>query len=88
MPQKRQKISTTIAAEGYAFLRALIESGKAKTLAEAIDISIEEVRRSENRRELECATARYFDSLTAEEIKEENDLGEAISASAEIDADE
>jgi hypothetical protein len=85
---RRKKISTTVSPEGYALLRTLIRSGRAENLAQAVDLALEEVRRAENRRKLESATAQYFDSLTAQELQEENELGEAISAGSEIEADE
>ena len=81
-PNKRQKISTTIAPEGYAFLRALVRSGKAQNLAEAIDMVLEEIRRLDNRRRLEKATAEYYDNASAEAIAEENELASSLSASA------
>jgi hypothetical protein len=86
--QNRKKISTTIAPEGYAFLVGLIRSRKAHNLAEAIDLVLEETLRADNRARNEQSAAAYYDSLTAEEIDEENRLGEAISASSEINADE
>jgi hypothetical protein len=88
IPKKRKKISTTIAPEGYAFLQTLIASGRAHNLAEAVDLVLEEVRRADNRARLEQATTAYYDSLTHEEIEEENELGGLISASNEINADE
>jgi hypothetical protein len=33
----RSKLSTTVAAENYQFLVALVEKGKAASLAEAVD---------------------------------------------------
>lgn len=86
--QRRKKISTTIAPEGYAFLERLIESGKAVNLAEAIDLVLDEYRRADNRARLERATTAYYDSLTPEEVEEENQLGQAISASNVLDLDE
>ena len=88
MAAKRKKISTTISPEGYAFLRGLIRSGKAQNLAQAVDLTVEEVRALENRRKLAQATADYFNNLTDDEIQEENELGAAISASSAIDIDE
>jgi hypothetical protein len=88
MAAKRKKISTTISPEGYAFLRGLIRSGKAQNLAQAVDLTVEEVRALENRRKLAQATADYFNNLTDEEIQEENELGAIISASSAIDIDE
>ena len=85
---RRKKLSTTISPEGYAFLRSLIRSGRAESLAQAVDLALEEVRCIENRQKLDRATSEYYNSLTDEEIREENELGAAISASSDIDIDE
>jgi len=85
---RRKKVSTTISPESYSLLRQLIRSGEASNLAEAIDVALDEKRRSDNRARLDRAMDEYFDSLTPDEIDEENRLGKAISASSEINADE
>jgi hypothetical protein len=85
---RRKKLSTTISPEGYAFLRSLIRSGRAESLAQAVDLALEEVRQIENRRKLERATAEYYANASQEAIDEENDLATAFSATAgEIDID-
>jgi hypothetical protein len=81
MREKRMKISTTIAPEGYAFLQALIKSGKAQNLAEAMDVVLEEIRRADNRQRLERATAAYYESASQEAIDEENQLAASLSGS-------
>ncbi len=78
----RQKISTTIAAENEAFLKSLIKSGKAATLAEAVDRVVGVARRMEARERLEAATEAYFASLSPEALEEENRLGEALAHEA------
>jgi len=86
---RRKKLSTTISPEGYAFLRNLIRSGRASSLAEAMDLVLEEIRRAENRRKLEEATTRYYDEASQEAIDEENSLAAAFSAtSGEIKVDD
>ncbi|MGA8014153.1 MAG: hypothetical protein WB949_17110 [Candidatus Acidiferrales bacterium] len=82
MQRKRQKISTTIGSEGYAFLRTLIKSGKAQNLAQAIDLVLEEFRRIENRQRLDRATAEYYETASQEAIDEGNQFAAAFSATA------
>jgi len=86
---RRKKVSTTISPEGYAFLRALIRSRKAENLAQALDYVLDEMRRADNRARLEAATTAYYDSLTPEEIEEEDRLAASFANSAgDIDLDE
>lgn len=70
----RAKLSTTVAAENYRFLTGLVKTGKAGSLAEAVDEAIEHLRRSENRRKLAKATSDYFESVSPEEAAEEQSL--------------
>ena len=85
---RRKKLSTTISPEGYAFLRSLIRSGRAESLAQAVDFALEEVRQIENRRKLEQATAEYYANASQEAIDEENNLATSFAAGAgEIDID-
>jgi hypothetical protein len=84
---RRKKVSTTISPESYAFLRALIRSRKAENLA--LDYVLDEMRRAENRARLEAATTAYYDSLTPEEIEEEDRLAASYASSAgDINLDE
>jgi len=84
----RAKLSTTVAAENYQYLTALVRTGKAKSLAEAVDEAVEQFRRIENRRRLARATSEYFESLTSEELADEQSLAESMSnATAGIDFD-
>jgi len=84
----RAKLSTTVAPENYRCLTSLVKSGKASSLAEAVDEAIERLRRSENRRRLAKATTEYFESLSPEAVAEENSLANSLSKSAEgIDFD-
>jgi hypothetical protein len=78
----RQKISTTIAPETLAYLRRLLDSGDAVTLAEAIDRVVERLCAIENRERLARDTAAYFDRMTEEELAEDNRLASALVASA------
>jgi hypothetical protein len=74
----RRKISTTISAEAYEFLRRQVESGRAATLAEAVDQVALRARQTENRSRLEQATAAYFARLSHAAAQEEEKLGIAL----------
>jgi Arc/MetJ-type ribon-helix-helix transcriptional regulator len=74
----RRKVSTTISAEAYEFLRRLVESGRAATLAEAVDQVVQRARQTENRSRLEQATAAYFARLSPAAAQEEKKLGLAL----------
>jgi mRNA-degrading endonuclease toxin of MazEF toxin-antitoxin module/Arc/MetJ-type ribon-helix-helix transcriptional regulator len=71
----RRKVSTTISPEAYEFLRRLVESGRAATLAEAVDQVVRRARRTENRSRLEQATAAYFARLSRAAAQEEKSWG-------------
>lgn len=79
----RRKISTTVSASTYAYLQALIESGKASNLAEALDVSMGGLRRAENRARLARDTAAYFETHRAEVAEEERRLETALDSSAD-----
>jgi hypothetical protein len=80
--QVRRKISTTVAPETMSYLEDLIARGEAYNLAEAVDLVVERLRMFENRERLERDTIAYFEQLSPEALKEENELGAALSASA------
>jgi hypothetical protein len=75
----RAKISTTVAPETYDFFREQVSSGKARTIAEAVDRSVIELKRARNRARLEQATAAYFNGFTPEGMQEENRLASEMS---------
>ena len=82
---QRKKVSTTIGASNYAYLRGMVKAGKAASIGEAVDQAIEVARRVHNRATLELQTAAYFQGLTAN-VAEEAELENALSAaSQEID---
>lgn len=86
--QNRNKVSTTISPEAYAFLEQMIESGKVRNLSEAIDTSISKVMRMENRKRLALATARYFDEMEPAAAIQERDLARDLeSARGSVDFD-
>lgn len=82
MRQKRIKISTTIAPEGYALLERMITSGRAENLAAAIDLALDEIGREENRARLERAASEYFENRTAEELAEDAAFESALGKTA------
>jgi hypothetical protein len=85
----RAKLSTTVAPENYEYLTALVRSGRAGSLAEAVDEAVERLRRSENRIGLAKATASYYESLSPEALKEEKAMGASLrNASQDVDFDD
>lgn len=75
---KRKKLSTTISPESYALLQRLVKSGKAESLAQALDRLLEEFRRAENRERLELETAAYIEGRSPAEIEEDAALEAAL----------
>ena len=68
---------------------ALLEDGKAESVAEAVDKAVELARRLENRSILEHSTAAYFKGLPETAAAEESDLEDALSTAAqEMDFDQ
>ncbi len=76
----RAKLSTTVAPENYQYLTAMVSSGQASSVAEAVDRVVTRVRRIENRRRLEQATAAYFKSLSPQAVAEENEMASNLAA--------
>ena len=84
----RQKISTTISPASLSYLQQLVKRGIVQNIAQAIDLSIEQLLFFENRQRLERDTAAYFDSMSPEESAEELQLASALSqATRGIDFD-
>ena len=79
---RRQKISTTISPRSFEYLDRQIREGKAQTLAEALDMVIEQLLVHENRERLAADTEAYFNNMTDEEAAEEQRLGIALSQSS------
>ena len=73
----RAKISTTIARENYRYLDSMVDSGQASNLAEALDMVVANYRRFARRRQLERATADYFNRLPEQAAREESELAAA-----------
>jgi hypothetical protein len=79
----RQKLSTTVSRETLAYLEMPVESGRAKSIGEAVDLAVEQARRSEKRALLERDTAAYFAGLPASSAAEEVRLEKRIAQSAD-----
>ncbi|HEV2325218.1 MAG TPA: hypothetical protein VGS10_14800 [Terracidiphilus sp.] len=71
-----------MAAENLAFLESLVGSGRTDSIAGAVDMAINRLRRSENRLRLDRATAAYFDGLSPEAQAEEEGLAGQLHTSA------
>jgi hypothetical protein len=78
----RQKISTTISPRSFEYLDRQMHQGKAQTLAEALDMAIEQLLVYENRERLAADTEAYFNNMTEEEAAEERQLASGLSQSA------
>jgi len=78
----RQKVSTTVSSATLSYLEQSIQDGKARNLADAIDLAVEQLMVYENRERLANDTAAYFENMTDEEAAEEQKLEAAISQSA------
>jgi hypothetical protein len=79
---RRQKLSTTVARDAYAYLESLVKTGQAESLAEAVDSVVERARRAENRARLEHDTAAYFARLSKKVAREEANLAAAVGQMA------
>jgi hypothetical protein len=78
----RQKISTTVSSATFSYLEQSIQDGKARNLADAIDLAVEQLLVYENRERLANDTAAYFENMTEEEAAEEQKLEAALSQGA------
>ena len=86
---RRKKLSTTIGSENYAFLRRLVRTRKAASLAEAVDRAVEQARMAENRARLARDTAAYFQRLSPGALADEATLEAALDhAAGELDFDQ
>ena len=79
----KHKLSTTVSAETYSFLQMLVNTGKAASIAEAVDMAVQPARRAANRARLEEATAAYFARLSPRAAAQERKLGAALSRSTQ-----
>jgi len=85
----RAKLSTTVSQKTYEFLDQMVKRGQAANLADALDKTIDKLRKIENRRRLAEATTRYFEQLDPKTSAAENVLArDMMSAAGTIDFDE
>ena len=85
----RHKVSTTVAPESLAYLQSLIKQGRARNLAQAVDLTVSRARRAENRARLESDTAAYFAGLSSRARKEEARLEVGLARGLDkVDLDE
>ena len=85
----RYKLSTTVSPKTHEYLESLVETGRAATIAEAVDLTVERVRRSEIRALLEQDTAAYFEGRQARSTSEESRLEKTLGQMAdEVDFDD
>jgi hypothetical protein len=85
----RQKISTTVSPQTLSYFDHLIQKSEARTLAEALDLTVQRLLVYENRERLATDTAAYFANMTEAEAAEEQRLEAALSQStAGIDFDQ
>jgi hypothetical protein len=75
----RLKLSTTVNPETHGYLKRLVRTGRAATVAEAIDQVVLRARRAEERDRLERDTAAYLQALSAPAAKEESRLESALA---------
>jgi hypothetical protein len=69
-------------AENFTFLESMVRTGRTGSIAEAVDLAIERLRKVENRSRLATATAAYFDALSPQSHAEERALAEQLHWSA------
>ena len=79
----RTKLSTTGSGNTHRYLQSPVKSGRARTIAEAVDWVAERVQRFEKRARLERDTAAYFAGSDAGVQKEEARLEQALSDSVD-----
>jgi len=85
---QRKKLSTTIGAGNYGYLHAMVKRGRAESVGEAVDKTVELARRLENRATFERQTAAFFKGRSSKVAAEETDLEDVLSAaSQEMDFD-
>ena len=85
----RQKLSTTVSGDTHQYLESLVKTGRAGTIAEAVDLVVGRAKRAESRARLERDTAAYFANRSASVADEEAHLEIALSQSIdEVNFDE
>lgn len=80
---QRRKISTTVSPQTHRYLGQLVKSGRAATLAEAVDLLAARAQQAEQRIRLEQDTAAYFARLPRRAQTEEARLEAALASSVD-----
>jgi hypothetical protein len=79
----RLKISTTVAPETHEYLASLVESGRATSMAEALDQAVLRARSRDSMELLAKDTAAYFQALSGTAAEEESRLEAAVAQVAD-----
>ena len=74
----RLRNSTTVAPETYKYLASLVESGRAASMAEALDQAVLRARSTDSVELLADDTAAYFQTLSGIAAAEESHLEAAV----------
>lgn len=77
---RRAKISTTVAAETYAYLQSMVSAGEAQNLSGALDDLVRRRLEDQRRADLDRRMAEYYDAMTDSEIAETRLWGELSEA--------
>ncbi|MGD0223919.1 MAG: hypothetical protein ABSF71_16440 [Terriglobia bacterium] len=79
----RLKISTTVAPETHEYLASLVESGRAASMAEALDQAVLRARSTDSMELLANDTAAYFQALSEAAAAKESHLEAAVAQMAD-----
>jgi hypothetical protein len=79
----RLKISTTVAPETHEYLASLVESGRATSMAEALDQAVLRARCTDSMELLANDTAAYFQSMSGTAAAAESRLEVAVAQMAD-----
>jgi hypothetical protein len=74
-----KRISALISVENHAFLVERMKVSRARSIGQALDHAIGQVRRAQGRARLERDTSASYANMTREAIAEENELAAALS---------
>ena len=75
-PAHKQRITVSLTKEAVAFLRSYRAQLKAPSLSALVEDIITDLQRRQEREELDRSITAYYDSLSAEQLREEAAWGE------------
>lgn len=81
--QARRKLSTTVSPGTHQYLKQLVKTGRAGTIAEAVDLVVRSAQQAQKRARLERDLAAYFANMPAKVAREEAKLAAALTRSAD-----